>query len=183
MLFFIYPYVLPDVQVYFNAEHRSMSIPQLWFERTRTQYLMAASHIRALQENAIIIKKAVEILETDSSIANSGIKYLFVDPTCLVSARVLQASHPKIIFTKFLGRTLDHYGFHQGLVQEARKNPDQMLEKALIVSRKEFSSLYLKDLNTNDYYVSDDWVIFTVNASDTERLFNKYAQLFGRYSQ
>jgi hypothetical protein len=181
LIFFVYPYHHPDVQTYFNAKSRSMSIPRLWIERTTTEYLMSRSHISSLQNTMSAIEDAAKLVETEPTLIHSDFEYLFIDPTCPVSVRAAQAANPQIVFTKFLNRNRDYYGFHQGLVQEAREFPAQMFEKALIFSRKDFVDTYFRDLNIEFFESSGIWVIFTVDARDAGMLFNRYAELFGRY--
>jgi hypothetical protein len=178
VLYFCFiPYRNPNPQIYFSPVHRQLSPLQVWFERTTSEYFMGKEHIVALQDCHDFI---AEIAENIVMLVGNK-QYLYFDPTVIVSPRAMQAHYPKLKITKYLSSSLDHYGYHHQLSQEARSGFTSMLTESMIISRLDFIEAYLSDIKIEFFKKDKNWGIFFVNEEETPKLAARYNQLFGRF--
>jgi hypothetical protein len=174
-LFLLTPYSHPDPQVYFRSAERKLNYFEVWIARTGSEYLMTRSKILAQQMCQLTIQQGIDY----KGINLPEKKFVFIDPTCIVSVKALQAKFPSFVFTKFLPRQPSNYGYHKGLVQEAKENFAGMLGEAMIISRKDFSEKYLgKFLSTE--LKNDQWTLSTVDSLSGEDVATVYTTYFRR---
>jgi hypothetical protein len=180
-VFFLWmPFHMPDPQTQFAPGQRQINPFRIWMERTGSDYLMTRSRLGDLNACYHTIEKAVSLLKKEKMSLRPRKEFLYLDPTCIVSARALQAQYPDIKFTKYLVRRPTQYGFHQGLQAEARDNLLDMLQKAIIVTRTGFMQEYLTGLDIHTAKDENTWTYFTIDAKDAVALAASYRNLFSR---
>ncbi len=176
LYFCFFPYNNPDPEIYFSPVQRQLDVFEIWYERTTSEYLMGRSHIVALQNCHDFISEAAE-----SGVLHAGDKkYLFVDPTVIVSPRAIQAHFPQMEITKYLSSSADQFGYHNRRIQEARFGLIPMLSEAMIISRLDFIEEYLNDIDIEIFRKDKHWCIFFISEKESPKLSARYNQLFAR---
>ena len=74
-------------------------------------------------------------------------KYLFIDPTIIISARALQAQYPDISFAKISPRLSSVYEILHNLDLKRERSLKKILANAIFLSRKDFVDNYLQKIN------------------------------------
>lgn len=172
LIFTAVPYSLPDIQTYISRQHRTMNLADVWWTRTKSVFLMASSQIQALDQIA-------NEFETASKEFDLEHEFIFLDPTFPISARAMQAKYPQMKFAGFDYFEKDRYQMYAGLNTESKTGFESMLRKAIIASQNEFVIQHLVDIRI-DIYHSDAMTYYTVPAEESEKLANRYEQLFSR---
>lgn len=172
LVFTAVPYSLPDIQTYISRPQRSLNLAEVWLERTRSVFLMASSQIRTLDQIA-------NEFETASKEFDQQHEFIFLDPTFPISPRAMQAKYPQMKFAGFDYFAKDRYQVYAGLNTESKTGFESMLSNAIVASQNEFVIQYLVDIRI-DVYHSEGMTYYAVPAEESEKLADRYEQLFSR---
>lgn len=172
LIFTAIPYSLPDIQTYISHQSRELNLAEVWWERTKSVFLMASSQIRALDEIA-------EDFETASREFQGKGKFIFLDPTFPISARAMQAKYPQLKFTAFDYLTENHFQLYTALIKKNEAGFSAMLGNAVIVSRTDLVNQYLEDVSLK-MYRSPFLTFFAIKPEDLEITAIRYGSLFSR---
>jgi hypothetical protein len=176
VIFLLQPFHYPDPQVYFNPSERRMNYVRVWVERSLSEYAMTRSQIYALQD----CYDFIEPLTDHVLILMKQKRYLFIDPTVMISTRALQAMFPQNYFSKLLTGERNRFGSHFENGQEALSDVRDMIRRAVIISRTDFVRKYLQIITVEVLAENDRWTAFTVDGKDIIRLEKIYNELFLR---
>ncbi len=172
LFFTTMPYSLADVETYISRQSRQLNLAEVWWARTKSVFLMASSHIRALDEIANEFETAFYKLDGQR-------EFIFLDPTCPISARAIQAKYSHLKFTAVAYHKKGHFQLYTGLSDKSKTGFKTMLSDAVIASRTDFVNQYLDDLEKKIYH-SGDIIFLTISAENAETLSSRYDQLFSR---
>jgi hypothetical protein len=180
IVFFVFvTYELPNVQSYFNRSERDISLFQILKERLGSNYQFSNSNIKNMQCEYQVVEKIIEKYKYDTSIPFTAKKYIFIDPTMVISPRSLQYEYPNIFFAKISPRMKSTYEVLKGLDLRRGKPLPDVLSNSIIVSRKDFVDIYLNKIKkTQENY--NAWSIFVVEKNDINNLSKIYTKYFMR---
>ena len=139
---------------------------------------MAQSHIRALEEVAAAMENGLAAYENDQD-TQSERDFVFLDPTFPISIRSMQAKYPQFHFTRLAYHEEDRYETYYGLMESSGSGLQEMISRAVIVSRSDFVHSVLNPFQKEVYY-SGEFTIFTIPVEESKRLANSYHSLFLR---
>ncbi|NIT56291.1 MAG: hypothetical protein GWN00_08665 [Aliifodinibius sp.] len=115
----------------------------------------------------------------DGNIVISPKKYLFLDPTFPLSIRGIQVKYPDIYAVSINLRIPNQYSVHTGIREFDRTGMSDMLQQAVVLSRKEFVDGFL----ANVVQMREDigrFTIFTIAKEGTVDAAKTYKHLFMR---
>ncbi|MCG8605440.1 hypothetical protein MJD09_10635, partial [bacterium] len=176
LIFIFMPYSAPDLQTYISPQMRTLNPAQIWWNRTSSVYLMAQTHIRALEGVSNLIETALQSPEATSQLKRS---LVFLDPTFPLSIRSMQVKYPELQFMRLSYRERDRYETYSGLEESSGANLAEALANAVIISRADFVRLFLSEIPKQIYH-SGDFVVFRIHAVESEKLTNSYTSYFLR---
>ncbi len=179
LVFVAAPYVTPDIQVYFAPRVRTLSLPQVWWQRLRSVYLPSRSHLQATQENYRLFSQSLRRLEQNAFVADRNENFLFLDPTFPLNVRSLQAKFPQYRFTTMSYTRQNLYLCYRGIEQEICSDFAGMLARAYIFSRSDFVNRYLADIPKR-VQIAGKITVFTVGDSAAAALADRYREFFRR---
>ena len=181
LVFVFVPYKLPDIRVYMSPSIRDIGIGKVWWERTRSHYLMAQSHIRAVEHFWNAAGAAVESFKKNS-LARVGTspKFLFIDPTFPLKSRVLQARYPEVTFVSMDYYKEDHYYQYYNLDITEQKGLARVMASSLFLSRSDFVEKYLSGYNLQNKVKIGEFTLYTITEVEAVQAAHLYTSLFKR---
>lgn len=141
-LFFLFAqYKKPAVDTYVAPQYRTSGLAATWLSHMQSNFLMAQSHIRFLESVDTHINHVIDTLQRcNNPFFNK--KYFFIDPTCPVIARSLQAKHPTFHFAAMDVHHADAYFTYHGLAYANRYGIQDLFRSSVIFGRSDLVKQY-----------------------------------------
>jgi len=137
LFFLALPYREPPVEIHLAPHARSLSLPEVWWQRVGSTHLMGRSMPRAL---------AAMQDEMAAILAAAPADTLLIDPTVPLFLRALQVRHPDRAFAVLEVHRRDGWRLHAGLDERTGEGVAALLARTVLVTRAEFARMYLGEL-------------------------------------
>lgn len=136
--FLLMPHRWPDVEVSLAPRQRTMSMAQVWWQRSLSTHLQAAGRLRALAGAADDIASLLQ----DASPRT----VVHADRSVPLSLRALQVRFPDRAFARSEAFAADTYRLHHGTREVVSTGLAGLLDDAVILTRVDLADGYLQPL-------------------------------------
>jgi len=179
LFFLAYPCTSPDVEVFIASQYRTIKPLKVWRERMNSVFCMSQSQLRAQTALDRHLERIAKEMEQEKPGGWYDARFLFIDPTSTMSARALQAKHPKTCFASLQLRKKNAYVTYGNLAYRERAGIDDLVSSSLIFSRTDFVRRYFAGAAI-EQKTFGEWTLFRFCSSSLEDGAQKYATLFLR---
>lgn len=171
MWFLGMPYRAPDMDVLAAPRARSLSLPAVWWQRVQSTHLMAAARPRAL---------AAAHAELVAIMAAAPGDTMLLDPSFPLTLRAMQVRHPERAFAVLEVERPDGWRLHAGLDETTGKGVADLLERCVLVTRRDFAGAGLDTAETVMVHAGERFLGLRVPPQQASVVAARYAELFLR---
>jgi hypothetical protein len=174
-LFFFMPYSEPSDELNFNEKSRNFGRFDAFTERLTSGFSMGLNRINAYNQYYKDIYQGIK--ETSMYMKENKKFFYFLDPSCLVFARGLQANFPSKTFTVMNNYDMTSYFSYNEYELRKTTDPYYMIKNAVIITRKSFYEKYLKGI-AEPIKEYDTYVFLDGNEINGLKLLDLYSGLY-----